>query len=296
MITIFSVPKPFQGHINIIQTNAIESWVRLTSPSKIILFGDELGVSEKAAQYKLKHIPEISRNEYGTPLLNSVFEKTQMLSTSSFLCYVNADIILMSDFNRAFERLLLPVSKQFLLAGRRWDIDLSEPLDFADSNWERLLLDRVRTRGRQRSPEWIDYFVFPRDLYANLPPFAIGRPVFDNWLLWKARSLGARLLDASEVIMAIHQNHGYSHIPQGEKDTWEGPEARCNRELMGTWRHCYYLSDATDVLTRSGLKRNLTMARFIRLLQLTKITLIEWVRVPLHWLGLCRSTEERFRN
>lgn len=29
MLTIFATPKPFQGHVGIIQRNAIGSWVRL---------------------------------------------------------------------------------------------------------------------------------------------------------------------------------------------------------------------------------------------------------------------------
>ena len=297
MITLFSVPKPFRGHIDLIQTNAIQSWLQLSPPCEIILFGDELGIAETAARFGLRHVPEISRNEDGTPLLNSVFEKAQMLSPHSLLCYINGDIILMGDFIKAVERLpLLSTRKQFLLAGRRWDIDLEKRLDFGDPDWEKLLLEDVQKRGRQRTPEWIDYFVFPRDLYNNLPPFAIGRTAFDNWLLWKARSLGAALVDASDVVMAIHQNHGYSHNPQGEKGIWEGPEAKRNRQLMGTWRHCYTMSHATHRLTSSGLKRNVTMARFISLMKLLKITLIEWARIPLHWMGLCRSTEERFRS
>jgi hypothetical protein len=290
------VPKPFQGLIDTIQTNAIESWGRLNPPCEIILFGDELGIAETAARFGLRHVPEISRNEYGTPLLNSVFDKAQMLSTRNVLCYINTDVILMNDFIRAIERLLPAVGKRFLLAGKRWDIDLGKRLDFGDPNWERQLLEDVQRRGRQRTPEWIDYFVFPRDLYNNLPPFAIGRPVFDNWLLWKARSLGAALVDASDVIMAIHQNHGYSHNPQGQMGIWQGPEAKRNRELMGTWRHCYTLSNATHRLTSFALKRNLTRERFISLLKLVKISLIEWARIPLHQMGLCRSTADRFRS
>ena len=41
MLTIFSTPKPFRGHIGVIQRNAIESWKRIHPDVEIILFGDE---------------------------------------------------------------------------------------------------------------------------------------------------------------------------------------------------------------------------------------------------------------
>jgi len=44
--------------------------------------------------------------------------------------------------------------------------------------------------------------------------------------------LGAPIIDASEMITVVHQNHDYSHHPQGKKGVWEGLEAKRNQELM----------------------------------------------------------------
>jgi hypothetical protein len=39
-------------------------------------------------------------------------------------------------------------------------------------------------RGVQRTPEWIDYFAFHRDLYgSSVPPFVIGRVHWDQCLV-----------------------------------------------------------------------------------------------------------------
>ena len=46
MLTIFSTPKPFLGHIEVIQRNAIESWKRLEANVEIILIGDDPGTAE----------------------------------------------------------------------------------------------------------------------------------------------------------------------------------------------------------------------------------------------------------
>ena len=60
MITVFSVPKPFEGHIGIIQCNAIKSWKKLDPKCEIILYGNEKGVKEIAEKFDLIHIPDIS--------------------------------------------------------------------------------------------------------------------------------------------------------------------------------------------------------------------------------------------
>jgi hypothetical protein len=108
---------------------------------------------------------------------------------------------------------------------------------------------------RQRPPQWIDYFVFSRGLYADqMPAFVIGRPGWDNWLLWYPLSIGAPVVDASSVVRAVHQNHDYGYHPQGEKGVWEGEEAQENYRLhAGKFAT---LSNATHVLTQSGLRRN----------------------------------------
>jgi hypothetical protein len=132
------------------------------------------------------------------------------------------------------------------------------------------LLGRSRLRGsvyqsgQPMPPDWIDYFVFPRGFFNDLLPFAIGRTTFDNRLPWKARSLGASIIDASEMVMAVHQSHDYSHHPQGKNGFWYGAEAQRNRELMGGRHHFFTLDDAGYRLTSAGLKLNLSRERLVR--------------------------------
>jgi len=265
VLTIFAVPKPFRGHIGIIQMNALQSWIRLSPPCDIILFGNEEGISEAASRLSVRHIPDVKLNEYKTPLLDDVFSKAQQNSVYDTMCYINADIILMSDFIRAVEHVR-GKKKAFLMVGRRWNVNLEHYLDFSQSNWEEQLRTYVLKCGTPTPPEWIDYFVFNRGLYSDLLPFALGRAAFDNWLLWKAYSLKAQVIDASQATMVVHQNHDYSHHPQGKNGVWEGMEASHNRELMGGWHHCLTLDDATHLLRYSGVKPNLSTKRLIRMI------------------------------
>lgn len=86
-----------------------------------------------------------------------------------------------------------------------------------------------------------------------MPPLAIGRPGWDNYALWLARSRGAALVDASAVVKAVHQNHDYSHLPKAA-GVQPDEEARRNRALIGEWWHMYTIEDATHRLTERGFE------------------------------------------
>jgi len=255
MLSLFAFPKPFQGHIATIQRNAISSWARLRPSCEIFLFGDEEGTAEVAKEFGACHVSKIACNEYGTPLLSDVFEKGQQLAKNDLLCYVNCDIILGSEFMRAVGEVSR-WTQRFLMVGECWNLDVTEPLAFDQSGWEEELKALVRLRGTLRGPESIDYFVFPRGLYQKLPPFALGRAWFDNWLIWKARDLKFAAVDATQVVTAVHQDHDYSHVSGGKSYTHHGAEAMRNIELAGGPRHRCRISEATHKLLPTGLKRN----------------------------------------
>ncbi len=251
MFAIFSVPKPFNGHIEVIQCNAIRSWSRLHRDVEVILCGDEPGTREMANEVRAKYLPRISRNKYGTPLLNSVFEQAERMSDSPLMCYVNADVMLLSDFATAVARIGF---HRFLMVGQRWDVDVTELWDFERPNWEQEFRSQIAVRGTLHPPMGSDFFVFPKNSGLSvLPPFAVGRPAWDNWFIYHARRNRVPVIDATRVATVVHQNHGYHHVPGRRDATWEGPEADQNRSLTGNWDHVYTLSDATHVLTPKWL-------------------------------------------
>ena len=252
MLTVFSIPKAFRGHIGVIQTNAIQSWRRLGADCEIVLLGGEEGTTELAARCHLRHLPDVARNVYGTPLLHSIFQQAEAAATSSVLCYVNADIILMSDFLRAV-RQVLKERWPALIIGRRWDVDLKTAWDFDQPGSEEKSRRYARTDGRRHAPYAMDYFVFPKGLWTGIPPFAIGRTLWDNWLVYRALGQGVPVVDASRAITAIHQQHDYAHAVSGEIGAWQGPEARRNLELLGGIDNIFDLRDAPLALTPHGI-------------------------------------------
>jgi hypothetical protein len=255
MLTLFALPKPFRGHIEVIQRNAIKSWTLLRPQCEVILIGDEAGTAETAAEFGLRHEPRVARNEYGTPLVNDIFARGQCLAKNNLLCYVNSDIILTSEFMRSLQRVAAR-KRRFLMVAQRWDIDITEPLEFV-ADWEETLRAEVQKSGILAGPTAIDFFAFTRGLWRDIPPFAIGRMRWDNWLLHEARYRRGSLIEVKDGITAIHQNHGYAHVLGDKKKIRESPEALQNHHLAGGWGNIFSMDDATHILTGKKLKRAL---------------------------------------
>jgi len=251
VITFFTIPKPFEGQIGVIQRNAISSWTRTHPDARVLLFGDETGTAEAAAAAGSEHMLEIERSAWGTPLLSDAFAQAERHARGELLCFVNADILLLDDFAPAVARIAA-LGRPFLAVGESWDTELREPLAF-DEGWQERL---QALPSRRRGADAIDYFVFRRGLYTGMPPFAIGRTAFDNWLIWHARSRRALVVDATPVVKTLHQRHEYDH-GGGLAAIRVSPEAQRNRELAGGNERLYSRFDATHRLTRSGLVRNL---------------------------------------
>lgn len=251
MLTLFTIPKPFLGKCNIIQRNAIQSWLRLSPKCEIILLGDEKGTKETAKEFGIRHIAQIKKNKFGTPFLNSAFNIVQKLAKNDILVYLNSDIILMPDFIPAVKQIN---QSMFLMGGRRWDLNLEKEINFNKPDWERKLHGEFLKKDKLHSFSGIDYFVFPRNLPHNLPPFVVGRPCWDDWLIYRVRSLKIPVIDATEVITVIHQNHESSHL-RIKKDLLKKIEAQRNLELIGGFSHMCTLRDANWVLTPEGLKK-----------------------------------------
>lgn len=262
MLTLFACPKSFSDpHIAMIQRNAIASWTFLRPRPEIILFGDEEGTEEISRRLKLRHLPDVLRNEVGTPLVDDIFDKARRFATHDLLGYVNADIILMDDFIKAVSQISV-LRENFLMVGRRWDVEISRDLCF-NQDQETEFLKKLLEEAKPCSPKGIDYFIFPKGFWSNIPPFALGRFWWDNWLLYRARSSGANLIDATPVVRIIHQKHSYSNLPTDNRSDlpaqlwFQNPEARHNYRLAGGKKECsYQILDSTHRFTPYGIKRS----------------------------------------
>ena len=228
-VTIFAIPKPFVGHIGLIQYNAIASWTQLKPKPEIFLHGDEAGIKEVCQELDLVHIPNVERNKYGTPLLDGIFAETCGRASHDIVAYLNADIILIDNFLTAISSVDIELDR-YLTIGRRWNIDQDRRLSF-EHNWQANLKSAIAKRGYLADDDCKDYFVFPRHLFASIPAFAVGRGYWDTWMVTTALARNYAVVDCSLVITAIHQNHPYNHIRGGRNEAYMGREAQSNQIL-----------------------------------------------------------------
>ncbi len=247
-VTIYAAPKAFTGHSSIIQKNAIRSWARLTPRPEIILLGDEEGIAEMAQEVNALHIPDLARNEFGTPLLDDLIYTATSMARNNTLAYVNSDIILFDDFMSGIAKARA-VHNEMLLIGRRWDMNVVEEINFDDPGWRQTLLDDVAKNGFLHFETGIDYFVHNKGLWVGMPPFALGRCAWDNWLVGNPLSMDKAVIDTTEYITAIHQDHGYAH-GGGRKKVFEGVEAQRNRAMAQSAMG--FTSDAVLYMTSEG--------------------------------------------
>ena len=297
MITIFTIPKAFTDHTATIQFNALQSWTLLRPSCEVILCGNDPGVKEAAAQFSVRHLPEIERTEYGTPLLSSAFEKVVEIAKHPLLCYVNADIIFLDDLLRAVRRVSFP---EYLIVGQRLNIDLRRRWEFDAAGWDNRLLQFAHETGEAAPPCWIDYFVFtPNGNLEKLPPFAVGRPGWDNWFIFNARRSGVPVIDVTRAVTAIHQNHDYAHVPDKSGARWNNPEGARNKALsrvsMGSARHTFNILDATYLITERRVTRAVSI-QHLRQHVKSSAVLYPAVQPLIHALGSLSGMPKRLKR
>ena len=251
-LTIFSAPKSFVGAAKTNQRNAVWSWTQLGPEVEIILIGDEEGIESTSRDLGTRHEPEVARSAAGVPLLDDLFRRGQTAARADTCMFINADVVIGPDLLAAV-KAAAAWADRFLLVGQRWDTPIDHLLEQRGAKWWDETRAHAVAEGRLNSPLWIDYFVFPRGQYEDLPPFVIGRPGYDNWLIWHTRMREIPVIDASSAVVAVHQRHGYSQYGGTKVHVWS-EDAQNNADLIGDRRRLFTIGHATHRMTPHGIE------------------------------------------
>ena len=142
---------------------------------------------------------------------------------------------------------------------QRWDLDITEPLDFARPEWAREVREMALTHGFQQDEYWIDCFLFRKGMYTDMPAMIVGHCYWDNWMIWRALSEGVPVLDVSRFLVPIHQNHGYNPKYGRVKGVPTDPLSQWNLNAIGGNRYTRQIDAATHRMTRDGRIRRALM-------------------------------------
>lgn len=220
MLTLYSIVKGFEGHTDVIQHNALHSWLTVLPTAEVILFGDdEPGAKDVAASHRLPILP-LPRNEHGAPLLPKVIQTAHWVGRYDTRLLVNADIILPPNIADAI-RTVQARFDAFLLCARRMKVRVDYLIDFSDKDWFAWLKELDCRIGISSA---IDVFCYRGEWLRDVPAFGVGRTSWDNWMLNKARTEGVPVIDGTPVFFAWHQEHA-KHKP--------ADQVAQNRALLG---------------------------------------------------------------
>jgi hypothetical protein len=242
-LVIFCCPKPFIKEFATVQQNAILSWTQLPIKTKIVVVGKEQGIAEFCQEHKLVHEPNIKYNEYNTPLLDSIFEVGHSHAVPGKpICYINCDIMLMSDFAKT----VLAATKltyRYLIVGQRFDWNHPCPIKFTPK-WEEYARNLILKDGKLHQLCGIDYFLYSDvSVIGKMPPFAIGKCAWDNYLVYVASQNKATVINASKTVLAVHCESPWLSnnkvVSPGHKRTTPDVtvQVKANRAMMGKRRH-----------------------------------------------------------
>ena len=166
-------------------------------------------------------------------------------------------MILLDDFAQAVHALKGELASNgtshFLLASRRKSVAVSGALGFEAPDWAARLQQEVTSKGSRDGSGGLDLLLYNRGLFSDIPPFALGRTAWDNWLVWKAEEDFAVIIDATATFIPIHQAHHSGCLPGTVQADVRASEIQRNVGLAEG--HLLSLTDArTHILTCSGLK------------------------------------------
>ncbi len=211
MLTLYSTFKPFvDERTRINQRNAIKSWLSLDPVPEILIFGDGLGVSEICDEFHLKRIAS-KLTETGVPYLPEMMLGAEEHASNDCLLMVSSDILLTSN---VYKILNLPL-EMFCIVCTKMESSIFEEMEF-DKDWSPEPYIRHASL-----PTSGDFFLTKRGfmkVIPDMPPFMIGRSMCDSWLFSKAIEKGI-LVDATEALIILHQNHEHTHIKEGEQES-----------------------------------------------------------------------------
>ncbi|CAI5501534.1 unnamed protein product [Closterium sp. Naga37s-1] len=237
-LTIFCAPKPYSSIADPSDPNpdsqrrALLSWLRLSPPPKVVLFGNDTSFHELARRFpaQISVEPQIDSNFYGVPQFHSMVARAQAASTDISMI-INGDIILLNDVMLALQKTH-GTFQHWVMTAARWDMPEDFPYSFEPQMWGQRGLARgrshaameeeirgfVRDIGTLHTYGGVDFWAWNNDSPAPLfdgvmPPFSFGRGKYDNWFTHEIVAAGRRtMVDASEAVTAIHVAHSYSHV------------------------------------------------------------------------------------
>tara|TARA_R110000744_G_scaffold85265_2_gene166652 strand:- start:7376 stop:8209 length:834 start_codon:yes stop_codon:yes gene_type:complete len=220
-ITFFTTCKPFNESNVVRQTNTLNNLANINTDKDVVLFSEESEIQAKEIcdNNSIDFITEFRKSQNtNIPYVDDLFSRVQDLYNSDFYCYINCDMILLDDFVESLTLIHSEVKprqegKSIFVCGRRLDTeDFTDTyIDFSNKSSSDIL--EMCPNRSLHSEYGIDYFVFEKGMFLDMPNFLIARTVFDNSIVGHSCvNPDIFEIDITHSTNVIHQDHEYGEM------------------------------------------------------------------------------------
>jgi hypothetical protein len=196
--------KPISNEkLKTIQYNSINSWKWIDCEKEILIFNRDESIKNMCDELKVTNIDDYESSEFSDlPTWRTMRDKAvEIANDDDIIIWVNSDIVFDDTLYFTISELKLSLS-EFILTGKRknwpnyWRLNDKEEIS-------KIEFDKI---GNEYE---VDYFIFNKKHFSDLPKFFIARMRFDNYLLKMAIDNVEYTLDSTFAINSYHHQHGY---------------------------------------------------------------------------------------
>ena len=223
------------------------NWMSLRPYVIPVVFTNDTGLEEECRNQGWNVFPIREVAAGGVPVLKHMFMDAMDAYNTTFYAYSNSDILFtktlidtLSSLSNSLANEEIPV----LIVGRRTNVEIGYLNETDGSSWDNLT-SVSKASGNIFSSNAEDFFitsgVYPWDECANV---VIGRPAYDNWLVYNARKRKHIVIDATGTLLAIHQTTSAGNM-EGHSHSNKGYNHNLLRKTYRNIKH-YYFAGTTD--------------------------------------------------
>jgi len=188
--------------ISVMQKNSLNSWSKLKIDKKIFVFNKNQSVKDFCSNLDVEIVEdyECSPNS-DIPTWRTMRDyAAKNASDEDVIVWVNGDVMFDDSLIQTIDASKM-FSNDFVLVGQKYDWSNFYNLD-NDVNLKEL--QPLELHGEYA----IDYFIFKKHLFENLPGFYIARQRFDNFLVGESVKK-YKAINCTKTLLCIHHRHEY---------------------------------------------------------------------------------------
>jgi hypothetical protein len=221
-LTMFTAPFMAQegSQKHYIQLNTLKAMAFLPG-TQVVVFTDDDEMVEQVAELRLSNVHtsrDFKSNQYGTPILSSMYITVERDYPATFVGYTNADIMFHPDLITSLKEVYRQwehgnLLDRILVVGHRFNVDMDKTMHdehrhvIRDPVTARNVHKDLASRAKKFQGDAQDFFIITPGSFdwESIPDFVIGRPAYDNWLVDYATHQGMSTVDVTKTVKAVHQ-------------------------------------------------------------------------------------------